>query len=148
MEVQPDFRDLLALLNAHNVEYMIVGGYALAFHGAPRFTGDLDILVRPHPENAMRVFSALNEFGFASVGLTIEDFERPDQVVQLGVPPVRIDIIKSVTGVSWEEAFAGRETGTYGDIPVYYIGREQFIVNKRATGRKRDLADLEALGEE
>jgi len=148
MEVQPDFRDLLALFNAHHVEYMIVGGYALAFYGAPRFTGDLDILVRPDPENAQRVLSALDEFGFASVGLTKEDFARPDQIVQLGVPPVRIDIITSLTGVSWEEVFAGRGPGTYGDIPVYYIGREQFIANKRAIGRKRDLADLEALGVE
>jgi hypothetical protein len=148
MEVQPDFRDLLALFNAHHVEYMIVGGYALAFHGAPRFTGDLDILVRPDPGNAQRVLSALDEFGFASVGLTKEDFARPDQIVQLGVPPVRIDIITTITGVSWEEALKGRKAGIYGEIPVHYIGREQFIANKRATGRKRDLADLEALGVE
>jgi hypothetical protein len=148
MEVQPDFRDLLALFNAHNVEYMIVGGYALAFHGAPRFTGDLDILVKPDPENAQRLLEALDTFGFKSVGLTKEDFVSPDQVVQLGVPPVRIDIITSLTGVSWEQAFAGRTPGMYGDIPVYYIGREQYIINKRATGRKKDLADLEALGEE
>jgi hypothetical protein len=148
MEVQPDFRELLVLFNAHNVEYMIVGGYALAFHGVPRFTGDLDILVKPEPANAQRILEALEEFGFTSVGLTTADFERPDQVVQLGVPPVRVDIITSLTGVSWDEALAGRSAGTYGDTPVYYIGREQFIANKRATGRKRDLADLEALGEE
>lgn len=147
MDVQPDFRDLLALFNAHNVEYMIVGGYALAFHGAPRFTGDLDVLVKPDPDNARRILEALGAFGFASVGLTTGDFEGPDQVVQLGVPPVRVDIITSLTGVSWEEAFSGRATGIYGDIPVHYIGREQFVANKRAIGRKRDLADLEALGE-
>ena len=148
MDVQPDFKELLASFNARRVEYMIVGGYALAFHGAPRFTGDLDLLVKPDSENARRVLRALEEFGFASVGLTAADFVRLDQVVQLGVPPVRIDIITSLTGISWEEAFAGRVAGRYGDIPVYYIGREHFIVNKRATGRKRDLADLEALGEE
>ena len=147
MEVQPDFRELLALFNAHNVEYLIVGGYALAFHGAPRFTGDLDILVRPDSANAQRILAALAEFGFVSLGLSTEDFVHPDQVVQLGVPPVRVDLITSLTGVSWEEAFAGRVAGQYGDIPVYYIGREQFIANKRATGRRRDLADLEALGE-
>lgn len=147
MDVQPDFRDLLALFNAHNVEYMIVGGYALAFHGAPRFTGDLDVLVKPDPDNARRILEALGAFGFASVGLTTGDFEGSDQVVQLGVPPVRVDIITSLTGVSWEEAFSGRATGIYGDIPVHYIGREQFVANKRAIGRKRDLADLEALGE-
>jgi hypothetical protein len=87
METQPDFRELLALFNARHVEYLIVGGYALAFHGAPRFTGDLDIFVEPEMANAHRVLSALETFGFASIGLTVSDFERPDQVVQLGVPP-------------------------------------------------------------
>ena len=148
MEAQPDFRELLALFNAHRVEHMIVGAYALAFHGAPRFTGDLDLFVKPDPDNARRILAALAEFGFASAGLTTEDFTRPDHVIQLGVPPVRIDLITSLTGVSWEEAVAGRTAGSYGDIPVHYIGREQFIANKRATGRKRDLADLEALEDE
>jgi hypothetical protein len=147
METQPDFRELLALFNAHHVEYLIVGGYALAFHGAPRFTGDLDILVSPEAANAQRILTALEAFGFASVGLTPSDFERPDQVVQLGVPPVRIDLITSITGVSWNEAWAGRVTGRYGDIPVFYIGRAQFVANKRATGRTKDVADLEVLGE-
>ena len=148
MEVQPDFRDLLGLFNVHKVEYMIVGAYALAFHGVPRFTGDLDIFIRSDSENARRILQALDEFGFKSVGLTLEDFQSADKVVQLGVPPVRVDIITSLTGVSWEEAFSGRAEGKYGDMPVYYIGREQFIANKRALGRKRDFADLEALGEE
>ncbi len=147
METQPDFRELLALFNAHHVEYLIVGGYALAFHGAPRFTGDLDIFVKPEAANAQRILTALAAFGFASVGLTPSDFERPDQVVQLGVPPVRIDLITSITDVSWDEAWAGRIAGRYGDMPVYYLGREQFIANKRATGRTKDLADLEMLGE-
>jgi hypothetical protein len=147
METQPDFRELLALFNAHHVEYLIVGGYALAFHGAPRFTGDLDIFVNPAAANAQRILTALEAFGFASVGLTLSDFERPDQVVQLGVPPVRIDLITSITGVSWDEAWAGRVTGRYGDIPVFYIGRAQFVTNKRATGRTKDVVDLEVLGE-
>jgi hypothetical protein len=147
METQPDFRELLALFNAHHVEYLIVGGYALAFHGAPRFTGDLDIFVHPVAANAQRILTALAAFGFASVGLTPSDFERPDQVVQLGVPPVRIDLITSITGVAWDEAWAGKVTGSYGDIPVYYIGRTQFVTNKRATGRTKDVADLEMLGE-
>jgi hypothetical protein len=147
MEVQPDFRELLALFNGHHVEYLIVGGYALAFHGAPRFTGDLDVLVKADPDNAQHIVAALDAFGFASLGLTASDFARPDQVVQLGVAPVRIDLITSLTGVSWDEALAGRTAGSYGDIPVYYIGREQLIANKRATGRNRDLADLEMLGE-
>lgn len=148
MEVQPDFREVLALFNANNVEYMIVGAYALAFHGAPRFTGDLDIYIKPDAENAGRILQALDEFGFKSLDLSLEDFQKAEQVVQLGVPPVRVDIITSLTGVSWEEAFSGRAEGKYGDLPVYYIGREQFVANKRALGRKRDLADLEALGEE
>ena len=113
METQPDFRELLALFSAHHVESLLVGGYALAFHGAPRFTGDLDILLRPDAANAQRILPALGAFGFASVGLTASDFERPDQVVQLGVPPVRIDLITSITGVSWDEAWAGGTAGSF-----------------------------------
>ena len=148
MEIQPDFKDLLVLLNEQKVEYLIVGGFALAFHGAPRFTGDIDVFVRPHPENARRIMSALAAFGFNLPGLTAEDFHSPDKVVQLGMPPVRIDLITSISGVSWEEAAAHKVAGKYGDVPVFFIGREQFIANKRASGRKKDLADLEALGAE
>jgi hypothetical protein len=148
MEVQPDFRDLLALLNEHKVEYLIVGGYALAFHGAPRFTGDIDILVRPSQENARRVLQAIAAFGFEFPTLTVDDFQNPNQVVQLGVPPVRIDLITSLTGVSWEEADSSKVVGHFGDVNVHYIGREQFIANKRATGRKKDLSDIKALGED
>jgi hypothetical protein len=148
MEVQPDFRELLELFNAHRVDYLIVGGYALAFHGAPRFTGDLDIFVKPDPENAQRIIAALTDFGFGSSGLTPVDFTHLERVVQLGIPPVRLDLITSLTGVTWTEAFAGKKAGLYGDIPTWFIGRQQFITNKRALGRKRDLADLEALGEE
>jgi hypothetical protein len=147
MEVQQDFKDLLALFNEHKIEYMILGAYALAFHGAPRYTGDIDILVKPDPINAQRIMAALNKFGFGLVGLKAQDFETPDKVIQLGVPPVRVDLVTSITGVSWEEAFSGRVEGKYGDIPAYYIGRQEFISNKQALGRKKDLADLEALGE-
>lgn len=148
MEIQQDFKELLELFNKHNVEYVVVGGYALAFHGAPRYTGDMDILVNPDVINAGRIIAALEDFGFGSVGLTATDFERPGQIIQLGVPPVRVDIITSITGVSCEDAFSTRVKGKYGDTPVYFIGREQFLLNKRALGRKKDLADLEALGEE
>jgi hypothetical protein len=106
MEVQPDFKELLALFNDHRVSYVIVGGYALAFHGAPRFTGDLDIFVKPDHENATRIITALDTFGFASLGLTAVDFESPDQVIQLGVPPVRVDLITSISALSWDEVFA------------------------------------------
>jgi len=147
MEAQSDFRDLFASFNAHSVEYLIVGAYALAFHGAPRYTGDIDILVRPDRENASRILAALADFGFGDAGLSIDDFASAGKVVQLGVPPVRIDLMTSLTGLKWSDAVKGRESGTYGDVPVTYIGREPFIRNKRATGRRKDLADLEAMGE-
>jgi hypothetical protein len=145
MEIQPDFKELLALFNANDVEYLIVGGYALAYHGAPRYTGDLDLLVRPEADNADRIVAALAQFGFGTLDLSASDFVVPDQVVQLGVPPVRIDILTSLSGVSWEEAWASRQPGFYGDLDVGFIGREAFIANKRAAGRQRDLADIEDL---
>jgi hypothetical protein len=148
VEVQQDFRDLLALLNKYKVEYLIVGAYALGLHGAPRYTGDLDVLVRPDPINASSIMQALIEFGFGSVGLTAADFEEEGKVVQLGFPPVRVDILTSITGVSWEQAESGRVKGQFGDVTVHYIGRDEFIANKRALGRKKDLADIEAVGEE
>jgi hypothetical protein len=148
MEVQEDFREFLALLNAHEVKFMIVGGYALAFHGAPRFTGDIDVFVKPDHENAKRIIKALADFGFSSLDLSIIDFQDQNKVIQLGLPPVRIDIITSISGVTWEEADSSKEPGLFGDVSVSYIGKKQFIANKRATGRKKDLADIEALGEE
>lgn len=147
MEVQQDFRDLFALFNARKVEYVVVGAYALAFHGAPRFTGDMDILVRPGVRNARRIVAALAEFGFASLGLTVEDFKKTGRVVQLGVAPVRIDLVTSLTGVSWKEAAAGSRPGKYGDLRVRYLGKKEFIRNKRAMGRSKDLADIEAIGD-
>jgi hypothetical protein len=147
MEVQSDFKELLELFNKHGVEYLIVGAYALAMHGAPRYTGDIDILIEPIMKNAERILAALNEFGFASLDLTIDDFNAPDKIVQLGVLPVRVDIITSITGVSWHDAYNNRVEGEYGDIRVYYLGRSQLIANKKALGRKKDLADLEALDE-
>jgi hypothetical protein len=148
MEVQKDFKELLELFNVHKVKYLIVGGYALAYHGAPRYTGDIDIFVQPERENALCILKALDEFGFGSIGLKEEDFQLPDKVVQLGYPPIRIDIITSISGFSWDQAYKGREKGEYGDVPVYFIGREDYILNKRSSGRKKDLADIEALGEE
>ena len=148
MEVQEDFREFLALLNAHEVEFMIVGGYALAFHGAPRFTGDIDVFVKPDHKNANRIIKVLADFGFRSLDLTIDDFKDQNKVIQLGLPPVRIDIITSLSSVTWEEADASKVPGLYGDVSVSFIGRTQFISNKRAIGRKKDLADIEALGEE
>ena len=147
MEIHNDFKEFLELFNKHKVEYLVVGGYALAFHGAPRFTGDIDLLVRPVRENAERILAALNEFGFGSLDLSEDDFTMPGKVIQLGVPPIRIDIITSISGVSWEKADSGKVPGRYGQTSVCFISREDFIANKRATGRKKDAADIEALGE-
>jgi len=147
MEVQQDFRDLLELFNKHKVDYIIVGAYALGFHGSPRYTGDLDVFVKPDPDNARSIMQSLHAFGFGSVGLSESDFEEEGKVVQLGFPPVRVDIITSITGVTWEQARSGRMEGLFGDVTVHFIGRNDFIVNRRALGRKKDLADLEAVGE-
>ena len=147
METQADFKELLELLNAQNVEYMVVGAHALAYHGVPRATGDLDIWVRPTAENARRIIQVLENFGFGSLGLQTDDFVAVDKVIQLGVVPVRVDLVTSITGVAWEQAVENRASGMYGDVPVSFLGREQFIANKRASARAQDLADIEALGE-
>ena len=147
MEIQQDFKELLELFNAHKVEYMIVGAYALAYHGVSRYTGDIDIFVKPDKDNAKRILAALDDFGFGSIGLKKSDFMSPDKMVQLGVPPVRVNIITSISGVTWKEALLGRLKGEFGDIAVNYLGRDQFVSNKRAMDRKKDQADLEALGE-
>ena len=124
---------------------MIVGGYALAFHGAPRYTGDIDIYVQPNDDNATRIIAALKDFGFGALGLTIEDFNTTNKVTQLGVPPVRIDILTSISGVTWDEAISNKCAGVYSDTPVLYLGKNEFITNKQATGRNKDLADIDAL---
>jgi hypothetical protein len=147
MEIYKDFKELLELLNSHRVEYLVVGSYALAFHGAPRFTGDIDLFIKPDSANAKRILAALAEFGFGSLNLSEADFTSPENVVQLGVPPVRVDIMTSLTGVSWEKAEAGKVRGSYGDTAARFISREDLIANKKALGRKKDLADIEALGE-
>lgn len=148
MELYPDFKELLELLNAHEVDYLIIGGYALAHHGAPRFTGDLDIYLSTHRDNAKKIIVVLNEFGFGSLQLTEDDFSNDDKVIQLGVPPVRIDFVTSIDGVEWDKAWSKRVVGNWDGVTVAYLSREDFIANKRATGRLRDLADIESLGEE
>ena len=148
MEVQKDFKEFLALLNVHEVDFMIVGGYALAYHGAPRYTGDIDVFVKPDRKNARRIIKVLEEFGFSSLDLSIDDFQNEDNVIQLGLPPVRIYIITSISGVSWEQADTTKEPGLYGNVPVNYIGKEQYVANKKAIGRAKDIADIEALGKE
>jgi hypothetical protein len=147
MDVQQDFKELLALFNALHVKYIVVGGYALAFHGAPRMTGDIDIFVEPSVGNALKVLESLKRFGFGKIGLKVEDFSQRDNVIQLGRPPVRIDILTSLTGVSWKKAYATKKKGKYGELFVFFISRELLLKNKRSVGRKKDQADLEALGE-
>ena len=145
MEVQKDFKELLESFNARGVEYVIIGAHALAFHGAPRYTGDIDLLVKPSADNARRIIEGLTAFGFGSIGLEASDFETPGSVVQLGQPPVRVDIMTSIDGVSWQAVDRDKAQGRYADLDVFYIGREQFIANKKAIGRNRDLADIEML---
>jgi len=148
VRLQKDLKEFIESLNSQGVEYVIVGGFALAFHGFPRYTADIDVLVRCSPENAARLEIAVFKFGFASSGLSASDFLSPNQVIQLGRPPNRIDLLTSITGVDFEEAWAQRVASELDGIPVWFIGRESFIKNKRATGRTQDKADLEALGVE
>jgi len=145
MAVQRDFKELCELFNSHGVEYVIVGAHALAFHGAPRFTGDMDFLVQPTKENALRILRALDAFGFAGAGINADDLLVPGRIFQMGVIPVRIDIITSISGVSWDQINRGKVAGEYGSVPVYYIGRAEYLANKAAAGRKKDLADIDAL---
>ncbi len=147
MEMQQDFKELLKLFNKNNVEYAIVGAYALAFHGCPRYTGDLDILVKPDSNNAKKIIESIKEFGFESLELTIKDFSSKEKVIQLGIPPIRIDILTSLTGVTWKQISAHRIKDKYGDIPTYFIGKNELIANKKSLGRHKDLADIESITE-
>ena len=145
-----DFRDLLAALGAGGVRFVVVGAHAhaLAAHGVPRVTGDLDVLVEPTRENAGRVYRALAAFGapMESLGIAEADFSTRDKVVQLGLPPYRIDIMTSISGVGFTDAWDGRMSGVLFDVSVQFLGRDAFIRNKRASGRPKDLADVKALG--
>ncbi len=145
MRLSNDLREFLELLNSRGVEYVIVGAHSLAFHGRPRYTGDLDILIRATPKNAAKIVDLLNEFGFAHSGFRESDFTEPNQVIQLGRAPNRIDLLSSISGVSTDEAFASKVSAELDGIPVYIISKDALIRNKRAIGRKQDLADLEAL---
>jgi hypothetical protein len=148
MEAQPDFKEMFELLNRHKAQFIIAGAYALAFHGVPRNTGDIDVYINPTRANARKILAALNDFGFGSLKLTEADFTILGNVIQLGAPPVRIDFLNELSGVSWNEADKGKIAGNYGGVQVHYLGRAQLVANKWATGRKKDLADLEAMGEE
>ena len=146
MKIHPDFLDFFRALNANRVEYVIVGSYALAFHGAPRATGDIDIWIRPIEANAERLLAALRDFGFGALDISVEDI-LSGKIIQLGFPPVRIDLLTLLDGLDADQVWASREGGRFGEEAVSYLGRDAFIRNKRAAGRHKDLADLELLGE-
>jgi hypothetical protein len=142
-----DFRDLLVQFADGGVEFVIVGAYALAFHGAPRASGDIDLFVRPGPANARRVLEALIRFGapLDAAGVTAADFERPGTVYQIGLPPRRIDILTEISGVTFDEAWVSRVTGEVDGRTVSFIGRAALLKNKAAAGRPQDLADVDRL---
>lgn len=145
MQLAPDFDEFIGFLTAHGVEFVIVGAYALAFHGAPRFTGDLDILVRPTVDNAARLLAALEAFGFPIAELSPEVVADRSRMLQMGVPPVQIHVMSAISGVEWEEAWSERVEGPLGSHNVPFLGRDTYLRNKRAAGRPKDLADIDAL---
>lgn len=145
MIFEEDFVDFIELLNRHKVEYMVVGAHALAFHGRPRHTGDLDIWIKPSTINAEKMINVIEDFGFSSLGLVKEDFLKDNYVTQLGYPPLRIDILNSISGVDFDEAYKNRIKGKIDDLNISFINIDDFIKNKQATGREKDLGDINAL---
>ena len=145
MQLSKDLREFVELLTSNKVEYLVVGAFAVAWHGYVRFTADIDFLIRPDPANAELVVKTLRDFGFASLGVSREDLIEPGRIVQLGVKPNRIDLITSIAGVTFEEAWASRVAGTLDGLPVAYIGREALIRNKESTGRPQDVGDAHRL---
>jgi len=143
--VNQDFRDLLAEFNARKVEFIVVGAHALAAHGCVRATKDLDLWIRPQLDNAKRVVSALCAFGAPLHDLTEADLCSPGVTFQIGLPPLRIDILTAITGVDFEEAWSSRMQTRFADQPVGVLSRQHLLQNKRASGRKQDLADVEWL---
>lgn len=146
MELDKDFKEFVELLNSNNVEYLVVGGYSVAHHGFPRYTGDFDIWINPTELNAKRTEKALQEFGFGSFGLSYEDFLVPDKVIQFGVEPVRIDLLTTISGLkSFDRAFENRDRGVHGKLNINYISYNDLIINKKSTNRLQDQRDVEEL---
>jgi hypothetical protein len=145
MAMNQDFREFIQSLNDNKVRYLVIGGYAVAFHGYPRYTKDLDIWIEPSSENAANLVKALDQFGFGSLNLQISDFLAPDQVIQLGYPPNRIDLITTPSGVTFEDCFASKNKVIIEDLELNFIDLENLKQNKKASGRLQDLADLENL---
>ena len=141
----PDFKEFLRLLDAHGVEYLLVGGYAVGFYGYPRTTGDMDVWIAARPDNAKRVAAALREFGFEAPSLSPSLFLEPGRIVRMGVPPMRIEIFTAVSGISFESCYPLRTKAVIDGIPVSFLDVENLKKNKRAAGRHKDLDDLEHL---
>ncbi len=145
MELNPDFKEFIELLNVHKVEYLVVGGYAVGFHGRPRYTGDIDFWIAISKENASKIIKVLKEFGFDSIGIIEEDFLREDLILQLGYEPCRIDILTSLTGVGFKECFERKVVADLDGLLVNFIHISDLKENKSKTGRGKDLGDLENL---
>ena len=145
IHLPPDFKEFLKLLEARRIEYLLIGGYAVGYHGYPRATADMDIWVAMHPENASRLVSALKEFGFDVPELSDELFLKPDQIVRMGVPPIRLEIATTISGVDFQTCYARRVIDDLDGIRVALISLEDLKTNKQASGRFRDLDDLEHL---
>ncbi len=145
MKLSKDLREFIALLNSKKVKYIIMGGYAVAYHGHPRFTGDIDFLVERSETNAKLLEEVLNEFGFSGIGVTAKDFLEPNVMIQLGRPPNRIDLMTGADGVEFQEAWDTKENSVMDDQPVFFISKKLLIQNKKAVNRPQDLADIEKL---
>jgi len=145
MNLEDDLRGFIELLNALNVRYIIVGAFALAYHGYPRYTGDIDLFIERSPENALAILNTIRQFGFGDLDLSSEDFLQEDQVIQLGVAPSRIDLLTFLSGVEFQDAWATRVQGELAGLSVPIISRELLKKNKAASGRSQDIADLEHL---
>ncbi|MDP3684839.1 MAG: hypothetical protein Q8S01_13005 [Ignavibacteria bacterium] len=145
MVINKDFREFIELLNKHGVKYLVVGGYAVAFHGHPRYTKDLDVWVWLEEQNAEKIIDVLKDFGFASLQFNKEDFLNPDNVIQLGQPPNRIDLLTGLSGVDFKECYDKKNVITINDLEVNIIDLDSLRRNKKASGRFQDLADLENL---
>lgn len=140
-----DFKEFIQSLNDNQVRYLVIGGYAVAFHGHPRYTKDLDVWIAMNPDNAAKMVKALQQFGFGSLGLKAEDFLVPDQIIQLGYAPSRIDLLTTLEGVEFENCYASRVEVEIDEIKANFIDLDNLKRNKKATGRHQDLADLENL---
>jgi hypothetical protein len=145
MLLNPDFKEFFQLLNDHDVRYLIVGGYAVAYHGYPRYTKDIDVWLWVNPENAERVVRSLVDFGFESLGLDVSDFLESETIIQLGYAPNRIDLIMGVPGVDFEDCYAQRVEEEIEGVRLAFIDLEGLKKSKKASGRLQDLADLENL---